>query len=694
MPQIQTTITHSDGSTDALDGVQSQETREFDKEDMATIHVERSDANDVDLTEGVDEVVLTVDGEDSFGGILRDINRGGSTAELVVESYERLARNAEPTPGGERWGDERDDDIIEDAIQGVPDLSAGTLDHIEDGLTFVFSHTSPAKKIRTVTDATTGIVQYNPDKTVDYRGLAVVGTERTEVLSPSSQTVVDGFEVRREGGEEYVTHLRMLGAGEGDAQVQTTVISDEWAEGDPKSWDTRTNKDVTDEGVLQKQGEVLIAELNEDHLEVETTVEGVDVALGDQFLVQHTQEQIDQEMRVVEHTRVTTADGVTHQVTLSSRTKARKRQYEKEVKDLERYNKAFEGTSVTMNTGGGRQPVDGGHNYQFDVYYPDEVAYEHRVMLRVKGLPYRAYSQGAASGGGEHSHSIEFSIDSHTHHVDVTDHIHTVPLSTTSANSAADSSNIDPIARTVANPSSSWEFEETFDWPGVAGSATTGIVFAHLAAHDPGTDIGEPFSTAGVTMESGGTQFFKSFEDQSPSETIRNANSRHWNVVHTADDMSGEAVSVTFEGSIFTGSPEFYYDVSAIVIGDHDHEVEETMTSEADGAFSESTSDGGGSTEVQTTTNATGLHAHPADPGIQEVFDGTTYYPKDCQVIVNGVDVGGAFGDGTGPFQETVDLAGELQPGKWNTIEVSSAELGHLQAHLDVDVYRQILGGG
>jgi len=95
--------------------------------------------------------------------------------------------------------------------------------------------------------------------------------------------------------------------------------------------------------------------------------------------------------------------------------------------------------------------------------------------------------------------------------------------------------------------------------------------------------------------------------------------------------------------------------------------------------------------DVTVGANATSLglyspeHAHEPDPGITE-FAGDT--PTSVDVIIEGNTVATDIGSGT--FETEVDISGEMTAGQWNDIELSSSSLGHIQATVSIDGYKQI----
>jgi hypothetical protein len=572
-------VEHRDGTTDELPFVKSSDEHDIDRMSQASLTTTRSAARAADLEEDDDEVFLEDAGGLVFGGVLRNVDIGDGTTTLLVDSFERYGLDAQPTGPADRWVNVDDATIVQAAIDSIPQIEAGTVETVKSGVSFLFSHATQAKRIRSVADATGARVRYNPEKTVDY--LSRIGKDREAVISARNQRVVDNVRVSKKGGGDRANHVRMLGAGEGVHQRTAEITAPKFdPETDREKWQVYSNKEMTDEATLAEQGDELIAELSTQWIEIKATIRNLDasVVLGDTFPVEIPKRGIDDRFAVVNVVRKITEDGVKYETTLSSRILAREREAAKSRKDVQRYNKAVQGTAVPINASGGRQPVNGTHAYQMRLYYPAEVEYEHRLNVRVIGLPYRAYSQGAATAGDEHSHEVEVDHPEHAHDVTIPVPYHTHQL----------------------------------DYQSTATSTTDG--HSHT------------FEKAGHNTELG-----------------------------------------FVEGT-----------------GDPSNTEEEVKTSKT--AL--------GSTTTTTSASASSPHTHEPDPGVIEDFDGTTHYPSNCDVLVNGTSQGTAFGDGTGEFQKAVDVRGELTPGRMNTIEVTSESLGHVIVYVEGDVYRQILGGG
>lgn len=92
-------VIHGDGSKDILTHINSEIDRSLDKQEVSQMRVPRDEAADISLDEGEDRVILRTDsGTRLFGGILRNTVLSGVQTELDVESFERYAKDAEPSP--------------------------------------------------------------------------------------------------------------------------------------------------------------------------------------------------------------------------------------------------------------------------------------------------------------------------------------------------------------------------------------------------------------------------------------------------------------------------------------------------------------------------------------------------------------------------------------------------------------------
>jgi len=418
------TTYHDDGSTDSVPVTLGWELKEqLGQMWRLKIDLERSQAQSLNLVRKEDEVELS----GVRRGVLADVETGGSTWTLVVYSPEWYATLTEPTAGGNRrQGD--DNTLITGLINEVPEWSAGSIADLTGPMTFVFNHALRHEAIRKIEKNVPGELEFQDDGTVNY--VQERGSDRTGsvTLSPSNQNVEQRIRVVERGRTLDATHVRVLGAHEGEAQFFANLVPESdsatyenrvnyttsrWSSGDQRDWDRWQNKDVVSQDTIEEEAAALADELKEPYIEVKTTVSGVDLNLGDTVQVQKADAGIDRAMRVhkvVTKTVDDTPAGTVQDVTLSTRTVARQ-DVGADRRDIQRFNTAFQGSAVVESASGGVQAVDSSLNYQLPIFYPS-VEFEHDARLYVKSLPYRAFSSGGASGGAyADSTSSEIDLD-------------------------------------------------------------------------------------------------------------------------------------------------------------------------------------------------------------------------------------------------------------------------------------------
>lgn len=642
--------------------------RDFDRQEIARVFVNRSLFDESDVEPGETDLTV-VDDEDQadadarFGGVLRNVDRKGSVSEIIVESHERYSRDAPRTPAGERYENVGDTTVFEDAVASVDQLTTGTVEAVKAPVSMIYSHASPARKIRSLADTTGAEILYRPDKTCHY--LDRRGSDRTHItLSPDNQNITGSFQADKLSGGEDITHLRLVGSGVGEAQAQVNFVPEtdsydyegddeyqnvvrynasHWATGDRRKWDTKADKGQTSVDALERLGESLTEEYQVEHVEVETTVEGLDVGLGDHFTVNYPEEDVhDVAVRVVDLVEKFDSTGWSYQVTLSSRRHSRVDQGKKERDDVSNYNVAFEGTSVMPTASGGRQPVGSDQqgrnvNYEFDFYYPSEAVYEHRAKLHVKGYPYRAYSWGAEDNADFQRVSEEGFV---------TDHWQAVEgfLTTTDR-------------WTCSVPTS-----EVRAWGIVQNLRVSDkYVFVRPYLRNNDTRTNFPGITHEVRLEPG-AQVAVPMSDPTDCE----------------GDTFDFRAEVTKIGPISEGAPP----ASNVHMSQGPPDVVMESANYTDPYLL-----------LNVVYQAIGKHTHDPAPGVTQTFETVQHFPSECQVLVNGDAVGDPITGGF-DFEAEVDLRGSLNFGEWNTVEITSDTLGAMQAHLDTDVTRQILGDG
>lgn len=421
-------IRHTDASTESIPLASATKTEQFGKIDQARLSVKRGDLNSISVSEAEDWAYLeNPSGTDIFGGILKDIVRSGEDPKLVVNSWEQMAVDAEPTPAGQTVSGQ-DNNIISTAISNTPNITSGTLSNISSNLSFLFDSVSQARKMRKVETVTTGELKFWPDQTVDY--VASLGSDKTSdvtgysALSPSNQNVVGTPEVLKDGSGERVTHLRLRGAGEGTHTHTAEVTASSYSTGDREIWRTYKAEELQRQASVTERANTLIQELNDSYTEISAILKGVDVALGDRWTYEHPEENITStDLRVVKLKTYIDEGGKRYEAVLSNRQKSRGLDEEKSDTRLDKLGASVQGAAVPINASGGRQPMDSSHNYRMKLYYPAEVEYEHRLNIRVIGLPYRSYSD--AKG---HNHDVSVTHPTHSHDVTHPSHDHSVTV--------------------------------------------------------------------------------------------------------------------------------------------------------------------------------------------------------------------------------------------------------------------------
>lgn len=576
---VQLTITHADGSTETIDQtVGWTRTRELGAMRRVTIDVERSLADAVTLEQKHDKIAL--------GSIdtvrLVDVETGGPTWTLICYSMEWDANREEFTPGGDlREG--TDDTLVTGLIGEVSSWTAGTVENHTGPLSFVLNHAHRHEALRRIERNVPGEIQFRDEGTVDY--LEDLGSDKTAsvTLSSANQNIEDEIQITNRGRELDGTHIRVLGAHEGEAQIFANLVpSDDsatyenrvdyttsrWSDGDARDWDRWENKDVADDATIQEEAAALGEEITESLVEAKATVSGVDLSVGDWVHVIKSDANLDRDMRVHRIKDMVEGAKEVAEVLLSTRTTVRKGDAQ-ELEDIQRFNTAFQGSSVSVQGGGSRQPVDSGVNAEIPFDYPD-LAYENDATLQVRGLPYRAYSSGAAAGGTNDD---------------------------TTASSTPDSDNATmDFDRTT---SSGALLQLTV--PNVSGDGTIVIAYANMqntSTSSYSIDLDIDNINSGTSLYAGS------------SETYDPNDSRFFEAVETGSNLEGDTIEFSYSKSL---GEESLLSAGVMVLSDHTHTFD-------------------------------WQHVHDPNPGVIEFGTDT---PSGVDVIVNGTTVATDIGSGT-----------------------------------------------
>jgi hypothetical protein len=649
MPSTPTLIVEDSTGTERfrLDCVTATATDALVEMWSATATVDRADW----LAETFDEVTDRFRIERGDGTTLREgryqtDERDGNTVTVTVTSYEQDAKDAEPTAALKQYQNVSDDTVAGDAIDGVPTLSRGTIESGASAVSFSFAHAPRAKQLRDAAQPGGMDLRYNPDRSVDF--LQRLGSDKPSIaISNTDQSIVESLSVT-DDSQDPVTHIRGLGAQQGDDQVTYETAIPSYSPGDRQVWREYVNKDIVNEDRLQTIVDRLATEYdtNRRRLTVKAGVlREVDVGIGDSITVDIPEMDIDQLLRVVRFKEIIDTNP-RYLLTLTNRDVERGGE-RKARDDLERYNKAYEGFIDRDNDSYGWQPVNATNNAVRPYEYPSDVVSEKVASVIINSRQYRAYSAGGAAGG-DHSHLVGVTHPTHDHDVN---------LNITSDDNS-DLNNVVLVAGTATNHTANGSWQ-TIDF--IQPSVDTSWLVLTASVENTATSR----QSASMRLNNTSTGFL------SPDSSGDTIGLDPDSVGHTwlidATNVNGETVRFEFQGA---DGNEYILDWQWFGVGQHNHLVAATETS--DTALG---------TTVDETSDASGDHTHPPEPGLIEFSDTAS----NVDLLVNGSVVASDVLTGVGKAE--VDIRGELTAGS-NTIEARSDTLGLLNLTVVTQLFR------
>jgi len=651
---VSLTVTHADGSTDTIPETTSW-TRTFEIGNMrrARFSVERSLAEAANLDPKSDAIEVG-NGIDTLR--LVEIENGTETWTLTAYSFEWDANNVAPTLGGDlREGD--DNALITGLIGEVQSWSAGTIGDFTGPLSFVFNHAQRHEALRRIERNVPGEIQFRDGGTVDY--LSRLGSDKSGSveLSNTAGTIEEEINITKHGRELDGTHIRVLGAHEGEAQLFANLVpaddsatyenrvdytTSRWSDGDARDWDRWENKDVTDQATIEEEAAALGEELKEELIEAKATTPELGVQVGDTVQVVKADADLDRPMRI--HRLKELYKGATKKLKLLLSTRTTLRTDDSaDLRDIQRFNTGFQGSSVAVNGGPVISAVDSANPLTFGFRYPD-LEFENTATLRVRGEPYRVDSQPKT-----HDHDVD---------LDIPNHDHTVDILATSDGGAGDAAYRGPTNQAFFGPTTERFFLDIPDFGGNDPAYAVAFVNAYRA-----DDTG--YAELEIDM----------FEKYGQSDTIYNGPSFAYDPGESrtlqsavANPQAGTDQWV-FRFDATGDSSTFSVQYGLWAISKHTHGIDKTETSNGGGAFF----------TTETSTTAVGQ-----EPGIFTTAD----TPTNVGVDINGTTV--ATGIGTGTFETTVDIGGDLTNDSWNDITLTSDSLGRLQATVFIEGYDKV----
>lgn len=643
MPTV--TLENPDGTTNTIPATVGWERQtEVGKMRRLLVDVERSLVEPLPLERKATRV--TLDGVDDV--VLVNVEKGGSTWTLVCYSAEWFANQVQPLPGGAvREGS--DQSILTDLVNDVGAWTVGNINQYTTGLSFVFNHAERHEAIRDVEANVTGELRFRDYGTVDY--VESIGSDKTGSveLSSAAGTIENEIQITERGRQLDGTHIRVLGAHEGEAQIYANLVPESdpqsypnevryqtsrWSDSDDTEWNRTSNKGVSSQSTIESEAAALGEELSEEYVEAKTTVPAsVGLEAGDWVRVVKSDSDLDRDMRVHRVTRQAGARNdsesgasVLDKVVLSTRTRLREGD-DDDMVVRQQFQSGYQGSSVAVNIGPYKSAIDGDHNITMPFRYPD-LAYENTAELQLRGKRYRIDSVGAASGGGVQTTTESGGVDA----------------ATTTDN--ADFSNV------VDNDyeQGSVTVDSQTNLSSFSPSIPTSMVFAevNVRATNDGSDLTAFLdnATSGFTS---GTQLLLTEPDSYSGSAV----------FVDASDCNGETLFLDVNSF---GSTDIVYAVRWFAVGPHTHNFDWLHDHQID----------------------IPEHEHDPQPGIYE----TNNVPGNVDVIVNGTTV--ATDVGIGLFETEIDLSGEFTRDSWNEIELTSSGLGVLQATVFLEGYDKI----
>jgi len=668
----------------SVDAASAEKVEEIRGEvDHATVTLERDTWRDVDniLERRTDHLVVDDGSGTWFAGRYDDDSKGDdATIDVRIAGYERDALDAEPLGDNVVYQNIDDSTIVGDLVGQVGTLQVGTVETIDSSLSMSFSYANPSKALRDTEEAGGGELRFNYDQTVDY--VSRLGADKPGViLSPAERTIIGEPEVVKDG-RENVTHIRGFGAQSGPDQVTAKAVASSYS-GGKQVWREYENKDIKEKSRLEKILEQRISEIENEptHIEVEATALGVDVDLGDRVTVTLPEEGIDRMLRVVSRREILEATGVSFVLSLTNRLLTGEDRGRKARKDLQRFNRGYEGFVSRDQTASGWDAAgDGTPQELVVVNWPDDIIEEQDVTLAVQGRAWRSPVDPQP-----HDHDLEISLDPHAHDVtvDTSDHEHPVNVLTTSEDNA-DFTDVVAGGSNIEYPTvnENWSTIHNFS-PSTTDQISLMIVNMTVLHDDSGQSDAIPItvrlydSTDGVYYP--GTAGFNAAAvpfrlDGGPSNLT----------FLVSSDVSNHA----FEVQAQTTGPysiDLATQVQYAAAGAHNHTLDFSTQTDQDGGESifETTDGGGGVVKTETTDTTAGAAA-----SVITTFQGNQYYPSDVTIEVNGTQVGTVTGDANSDWTETIDLKGELDPGL-NTITATPSTRGEVNLVLASELFRR-----
>jgi len=449
-------IEHTDGTTDELELVDTDTLGDSNAPSLSRLRLGREltptpdrpgqDAEATvyrdawsDVVDSIDrlndEFYLVEDGSDEFGGRLRDFEFRGQLVSVLLDGPKRDALDAEPSGGNDVYDPQSDDGILTNEIlPRMGTVSAGTISQQTASIPFSESQASPGKSVTKLAEATGAEVLYKPTGTpweLDYVGR--LGSDRTgETLSPGDGLFGDPRV--QEQTRENVTHVKVLGAQSGTAQVSSTAVASGYnSTTDRAVYRNHADKDIQQQGRADDLAQRFVDEYDGDpeFVEAEVLVEpSINPSLGDEFRVQIPKRNIDTDLRITNLRRILDMAGERIRCVFSNRKLTRDVHGDRQQRSIDEFREGNAGQYFFNSERVALTPIESSESLQFDISYPTDVVGDFGASLTIKSQPYRArvISQGHTHEVSIPGHNHALFLDDHNHDLSIGDHTHDVDI--------------------------------------------------------------------------------------------------------------------------------------------------------------------------------------------------------------------------------------------------------------------------
>ena len=270
-------------------------------------------------------------------------------------------------------------------------MSVGTVNSSQS-LDITYSNASPAKMIREIQKVTSAFVRYNDDKTVDY--LQDIGSDNTSsvIISPDNKNVEGKLEIIEDEQEQF-THIRVLGAQQGKAQVTADAQINSYSAGEPQSWFKYKDQEISSQSRAQAIANRIITELQDDNssLSVDVDVFNENLNFGDRVTVRSNRDNFEEPLRLVEVTEVESGSNTIYECVFSNRLLARFNQGKQQRLTVDKVGEAFEGDVITKTIDSGRVHANGDRRVELIFTRPNDYIEILSAKLEFKVYPVRYF---------------------------------------------------------------------------------------------------------------------------------------------------------------------------------------------------------------------------------------------------------------------------------------------------------------